>query len=157
MKINVHELAIGQSELMKESYKASDLNLEFNDLHYLKEIFFNGQVAREEGTLAIKGELTSQIEQICSRCLEPTQSGVRIPIDTVYPVGSESIVDTTTDVRDLLILNRPDCFLCAENCQGLCPKCGMNLNRNHCECAGSQTNININTVIIKSNTRKKEH
>ena len=37
-----------------------------------------------------------------------------------------------------LILNYPQKFLCGEDCRGLCPKCGKNLNEGKCGCDTAQ-------------------
>ncbi len=34
-----------------------------------------------------------------------------------------------------ILLNLPSKFLCREDCRGLCPDCGANLNRESCGCA----------------------
>ncbi len=43
-------------------------------------------------------------------------------------------IDITEDVRDLLLLAIPAKFVCREDCQGLCPRCGVNLNLETCRC-----------------------
>jgi uncharacterized protein len=37
-----------------------------------------------------------------------------------------------------LVLNMEQRFLCKEDCKGLCPKCGKNLNDGPCDCREDQ-------------------
>jgi uncharacterized protein len=54
----------------------------------------------------------------------------------VYPLparGDE--VDLTDAVREQVLLRVPQYVLCREDCRGLCPKCGADLNAAPCDCA----------------------
>lgn len=50
-----------------------------------------------------------------------------------YQRGQEEL-DVTAEVRDALLLALPMKMLCRENCLGLCPRCGANLNYEKCRC-----------------------
>ncbi len=53
----------------------------------------------------------------------------------VYPLperGTE--VDLTAAVREQVLLQVPQFALCSEECSGLCPQCGTDLNDGACEC-----------------------
>ena len=43
-------------------------------------------------------------------------------------------LDLTDDVREDILLSLPLKFLCQEDCRGLCPHCGQNLNEGTCSC-----------------------
>ena len=43
-------------------------------------------------------------------------------------------VDVEELARDAFILDMDTKFLCSEDCRGLCPGCGVNLNRENCRC-----------------------
>lgn len=43
-------------------------------------------------------------------------------------------IDLTGDVRDYALLAIPMKKLCSEDCKGLCPRCGKNLNVSPCDC-----------------------
>jgi uncharacterized protein len=38
-------------------------------------------------------------------------------------------------VWEEIVLNAPSKYLCKEECEGLCPRCGANLNREACRCS----------------------
>ncbi len=47
----------------------------------------------------------------------------------------QEYIDVSTEVRDTLHLSIPMKNLCTEDCQGLCPNCGGNLNKSACRCS----------------------
>jgi uncharacterized protein len=55
----------------------------------------------------------------------------------VIPEGSGSI-DIADDVRQTVLLAVPLKLLCGEDCRGLCPGCGKNLNEETCSCVSGQ-------------------
>jgi uncharacterized protein len=46
-------------------------------------------------------------------------------------------LDISKDLRDFVILSMPERHLCKEDCRGLCPNCGVDLNTETCRCAES--------------------
>jgi uncharacterized protein len=45
-----------------------------------------------------------------------------------------SVIDLADDIRQTLLLAVPLKLLCREECAGLCPRCGTNLNDGGCTC-----------------------
>ena len=99
--------------------------------------------------------LSTNIEALgsfeCDRCLTPfpsplassyrmyyvTQEGADKSVDPaelqIVPPGF-SVIDLSEDVRQTVLLSVPLKVLCSENCRGLCPHCGINLNAATCTC-----------------------
>jgi len=48
-------------------------------------------------------------------------------------------LDLTDEVRETIILAFPNYPICGESCRGLCPRCGVNLNREKCGCKPQET------------------
>ena len=82
----------------------------------------------------------------CSRCAKVTvhKMSTEICHTLVRQVENENNDDflTVTDlrydldplVREDILLSMPYKFLCVEDCKGLCPRCGKNLNEGPCSC-----------------------
>jgi uncharacterized protein len=74
----------------------------------------------------------------CMRCLEPanaanevdareiSQPGAGEELDSPYVEGG--VLEVAAWARDALALNLPRAILCREDCAGLCPVCGVDLN-----------------------------
>ena len=98
----------------------------------------------------VRGTLRTSVRLACRRCLSPVEQEVEEHVDflfmetagddddsdgEVYPLparGDE--LDLTDAVREHLLLDLPEFALCGEECRGLCPTCGANLNEGACEC-----------------------
>ena len=62
--------------------------------------------------------------------------------DEVTVIAPEtSSIDISEDVRQYLLLAVPLKVLCREECKGLCPRCGVNLNQGHCECTMEKVDV----------------
>jgi len=106
----------------------------------------------DKGVLA-KGELCSSISSACSRCLKEVNYPFKftlqevfsptIDINTGLPVEVREdtfVIDEhhNLDLSDALYqsasLALPMRILCREDCAGMCPVCGKNLNESKCDC-----------------------
>lgn len=59
----------------------------------------------------------------------------------VYYISPETDkVNLKDDVREYVLLAVPMKNLCDEECKGLCPRCGKNLNEEACECTSDEVN-----------------
>jgi DUF177 domain-containing protein len=107
-------------------------------------------------TFRVAGHTRTNLELACSRCLEPFEVPVDAGFDLRYvpqaenagegerEIGDEDLatayyreglLDVTDLLREQFQLVLPMKPLCAEDCRGLCPECGANLNRTTCGCA----------------------
>jgi len=103
------------------------------------------------GNVLVELEVESEGEFLCDRCgveykrvirgtaktlftFDCTRTGVEEKEDTrcLSPAAQE--IDITQDVRDAFLLAVPTKHLCREDCLGLCPRCGANLNFESCSC-----------------------
>jgi uncharacterized protein len=53
--------------------------------------------------------------------------------DEAYPLEGD-VLDLEPLARDAVLLELPLAPLCAEDCLGLCPQCGINRNEEACSC-----------------------
>src|SRR5207302_6095680 len=106
--------------------------------------------------IRLKGKLATRQEASCARCLEPVEEEVAREFDLLYrPQGVDaraaelSVSDAEAEIgyyrgdgleledvlREQILLALPLRTLCSEQCKGLCPHCGKNLNVEQCSCA----------------------
>ncbi len=64
---------------------------------------------------------------------QPSHEATRTPDEDTYPLEGDHL-DLRPLVRDALLLELPLAPLCQEDCRGLCPTCGADLNLGPCEC-----------------------
>ena len=97
----------------------------------------------------VHGTVKGEVAHECRRCLAPVpvrideqvsmffQDGVReeeAEAGEVYALPERGDLDLTQAVREQVALAVPQYALCREECRGLCPQCGTNLNEHDCDC-----------------------
>jgi uncharacterized protein len=146
-------LRLDVSFLIKGSpgtYKEFEFN--FPQLHFSPDftvVNIQGTITvsvTEDGVVA-EGKLLGLTQLSCSRCLEDYWQPLTInftEIFSAHPVhdegnGQEELylpadgsIDLTDILRDYALLDIPIRHLCKEDCRGLCPVCGQNLNLKDC-------------------------
>ena len=109
--------------------------------------------------IRVKGKLETSLEVTCARCLDPVVHEVERSFDLLYrPLGTDSgheelsVTDAEAEIgyyegegllledtlREQVLLALPLKTVCREDCKGLCPHCGKNLNQEKCSCAVTQ-------------------
>lgn len=136
MIIQLVTLREGVPQKVREQCDPKALDLEFVDLVYVVPVTIDGLLEKGPDTLSFKGELKSRVRHTCGRCLKEVDEKVDLPFDLYYEIKGKTEIDTTDDLREVLILDHPISFLCSEDCRGLCPRCGQNRNEAVCQCEG---------------------
>lgn len=114
---------------------------------------------RRDPYLKFRFAIETQIRFNCDRCLapydyemiaegpmlyilgnKPRGDEVDDPEIAYIPVGITDL-DISSDLRDLIILNLPERHVCSEDCKGLCPRCGADLNVEECSCEESESDM----------------
>ncbi|MEW6041320.1 MAG: DUF177 domain-containing protein [Elusimicrobiota bacterium] len=85
--------------------------------------------------LDVKGELNLQCDR-CSGSYNHRVSANQSSEISIADFGDE--YDVSEEARQLIILSIPMKMLCRDNCKGLCPTCGTNLNEAKCSCTYTQ-------------------
>ena len=114
------------------------------------------EIHKDKDKFRLVGTVTTELELPCSRCLEPFRLPVAAPFDLRYLPASEVSTDAEREVgdedletsyyendaidlnellREQFYLALPMKPLCQDDCRGLCPQCGTNLNTDSCDCA----------------------
>ncbi len=134
MHLTLHDFPEDEVVSVGQDYDPKTLDLEFFDYKYAEGLHLGGEVLKAGGTLHFWGRLNSRIEHTCGRCLESVMEPLNQPFDLYYEIKGKESVDATEDLREILILAYPIRFYCRSECQGLCPKCGINRNEKNCRC-----------------------
>lgn len=165
MRIYLKELSEGVNQF-DFAQSAEELDLGEVEFKYLSPISVKLEVTKTGETLLMKGSASTKVLMECSRCLEEFKKDLSADLELVFqrragPVGCENThregdvelsdeelkiveydaesIDLSDSVRESILLALPIKPLCSENCKGLCPVCGKNLNQGSCDC--QQTHI----------------
>ena len=110
-----------------------------------KNVAVSGEYFGAGERVSLQGEVTATVSSRCAKCLEDVTIPLTAELDAQFAREPDpedpdlysfegSKADITDAVRDALLLELPYRFLCSEDCKGLCPHCGVNLNLGTCTC-----------------------
>jgi uncharacterized protein len=109
-----------------------------------------------EDRVLLEGEIKTRVSFDCDRCLAGYQIelGSKFKLDLEYVAGKmketaehecspaemdmmyldEPVIDVFQILNQQIFLLVPEKHVCSEECKGLCPSCGVNLNKQSCDC-----------------------
>jgi uncharacterized protein len=114
---------------------------------------------RQIEDIRLVGDFSTRLELSCARCLDPITRAVEKNFDLLYrPQGSDAgrteltVTHAEADIgyyvgegvlledvlREQVLLAVPIKAVCRDECRGLCPHCGRNLNHESCDCGDAQ-------------------
>ena len=129
-----------------------DFSLDLSELDFYGERPFahpvrvSGSVRNMADALLLEGAAETVLELVCDRCLKPFRQEMRLPVSTLL---AETLEDEEND--EIILLDNGEADLdevfttaavlamdvkhvCSEDCKGLCPTCGADLNQGPCGC-----------------------
>lgn len=145
----------------------------------LKPTSIDGLATRVGETVTLGLKVQTSIDIQCGRCLEPLiipvnselkytlapapeeTEGPEIEIspDSADEVNfgyyQEDEIDLEPIVLEQIVLQIPIKPLCREDCKGLCPKCGADLNVESCDCRADSVDLRF-AVLKGFKVKKKE-
>lgn len=105
--------------------------------------------------ILVQGRLRTLMQVSCARCLEPVAVPLEITVEEVFSptidiltgksitpeeedqalwIDEHHILDLSEVVRQDVLLAAPMSVICRDDCHGLCPNCGQDLNQGQCAC-----------------------
>ncbi|TJX16187.1 DUF177 domain-containing protein [Tissierella creatinini] len=121
--------------------------------HIIDPIKYNGKIYKVDGSSELHVDIQYKYEDECSRCLKPTTrvyntvlSGKLMTNKGKYndEDESEEIIfyeDGHLNLEEYIwshvVSSLPMKTLCSNDCKGLCPNCGIDLNYQSCNCMGN--------------------
>jgi uncharacterized protein len=146
----------GFSEHVERTLPASLFDPPDDDYRVAAPVELSMDVEKASGdAFRVSGRATTRLGLDCGRCLEPYEMPLEVTFDLRYVPHAENTgegereikeddlttafyregtLDVTELLREQFQLALPMKPLCAEECRGLCPDCGANLNRTDCGC-----------------------
>lgn len=128
-----------------------DLSSEFID-----DVLLEVEMDKSASQIVLSCEVDAFTHRICDRCAKEYDSEISHQFKMTYLIGEDSgaedqldihyltsdqdKIDLYDDVAELTQLALPMKSLCSEQCKGLCPKCGKDLNEGPCNCKDDEIN-----------------
>ena len=126
----------------------------FADAEFLGEIYrfdeplkVTGRIYNNGQSLTLEADVKGRMRTECSRCLDELETDIEFEVYELLSqrdetdTESEDIIlfdgcDIELDdiIADHFLMNISGRYLCSDDCKGLCPVCGQNLNKGKCDC-----------------------
>lgn len=136
-----------QSPGTSREYDLEFPSLDFEPDFHLHDVQGTLIISVTDDGVALEGKLEAQTELGCSRCLDRYQQPLTLQFTEVYafspsevedddhkeqPLPPDAVIDLEPLIREYALLDIPIKHICSEDCKGLCPVCGANLNEEDC-------------------------
>ena len=149
MKINLINLLNGEQDSLSVDYQ-----LDLSDLIYgtykpiIDPVSVKGKLYSKADVLYLDLKIEFTFYGVCDRCAEEIKKDFSIEVNKIiveelqnidnddYILVDNQLLDLDEFVNEEVSLTLPSKMLCDDDCKGLCPKCGTNLNVNKCDCKG---------------------
>lgn len=154
---------------VRHEYEARELKFEHDDASLLAPVLVEFTLTHQGSELQVEGVISTEIRRLCSRCLrecrhplsarfalcylpQPSSTGRDEEIelkDRDMAIGFYDGIRLDVDLMSLeqIELSMPMKFLCRDDCKGLCPNCGANLNIARCDCRTEATSSRMAALL----------
>ena len=148
LQVDLRELARGPVDTQGQ-LAGNDPLFEGLDVTLADPVRVAGRLqAAGEGRFYWRASLRTRMAGQCRRCLAPVTVPVVADVDALfsqdpdaledpssYPLARDATaIDLRGALREELLLALPQWVVCREDCRGLCPRCGADLNAGPCGC-----------------------
>ncbi len=146
---------LSQEEIGSVRQHSVDCRMLIGDEPSHGRVFGNVKLLRTPDGVFATASLTGSDEEQCSRCLEDIQVTLELEIQEefvatvnaisgaqlappenpdAFRISESHILDMEEAARQAWVSARPIQALCKDDCSGICPECGINLNQSTCSC-----------------------
>ena len=147
MRLDLREIIHVPGASLPFSFQLDLSQEEFFGEHPIpRPVTVEGSVKNIADVLVLEGEAKSLLDYTCDRCMSGFSREKTVPLSFLLAEMLEGeddgeivlLEDGEIDVGELaytaFILDMDTKHLCSEDCKGLCPGCGVNLNQEPCRC-----------------------
>jgi uncharacterized protein len=148
-------------------YPSLILAQDAGECQFLSPVTVSLSVAREFDHIRVNGNVGTTVRLTCSRCLSEftselssnftifyTKAVIAQPEDEVELDDQDLIsatysgdeIDFSDEVAEQILLEIPYKPLCAEECNGLCASCGIDLNNFDCTCKNNAVSMAFSSL-----------
>jgi len=112
-----------------------------------EQLAAKGKIKNQSGIVKLRYQLSGVMKFRCDRCLMQSEREINEEfvhtivqelqdesLDDVYTICRDGMLNLAEEASNDLLVQLPQVLLCREDCKGLCPRCGTNLNTSTCNC-----------------------
>lgn len=147
MLLDLRELFVSDGAAKDAAYQLAMADIDIGGEHpFTSPVEVKAHVENKAGIVTVTIQTDFVYSTSCDRCATPVERAFSYTfthklIESLEEEYNDDYIETpdlTLDLDELassdILLELPSKFLCRGDCQGLCQKCGHNLNLGDCDC-----------------------
>lgn len=180
LRINVADIKLEAGSHKKVNLEVSldPLEMYNQDVRFEKPFTGQAEIWNAGDRLLVTAKLEGEATLVCSRCLTEYTEPMKVSFEEEFVQGeveeehdeedeeedsgrtvsfyTGDEIDLADPLRENILLELPMKPLCDEDCEGLCPTCGINLNEGDCKCTGEPDVVDPRLAVLKDLLRKPD-
>jgi uncharacterized protein len=137
MKVSVRDIGKAGLDLI-QSFPKEGIGLSDEEIDLRSPIEVKVHLERFDNTAVADVVIKADFGSLCARCLEDMHQVQTRNYHFDFELGpTVEHLDLGEEIRQELIMDNPARVLCTDDCKGICPSCGVNLNTEQCQCPAS--------------------
>jgi len=135
MKVAIKDIS-EEGLVLEEDIEASSWEMDSSDIKFIGDIHLVCEFKKISNGIVVKVKVVTLRDIRCSRCLEVVRRRVSQEFNFFYESKKlGEFLNIDGDIREEILLDWPMKPLCKDECRGICPGCGRNLNLEECICS----------------------
>ena len=148
MLINLRQLyeIVGEKQIVDYAVAAERLD-EVKGYSFACPVTVKGTIVNRAGIVFLNYSVDFTLSAVCDRCLSEFERTYKYDFEHILVrqtnTDNDEYIVTESDSLNMdelvvmdILLQIPSKMLCKDDCLGLCPCCGTDLNVNECDCNG---------------------
>lgn len=153
MKLDLWNFLEGSKDILhfEGNLECTNLNLSNRDVNIVEPIEYKGDIFKVKGEKVIDLKINYIYSEKCNRCLNPTTNEIETTLYGKLIEGKREVENDENGYEEVLyyekgylsldeyiieqvVISLPIKTICKDSCKGLCSKCGVELNKENCNC-----------------------
>ena len=127
-----------------------ELKHRHQEIRHITPVEVAGEAVKLGDLYYVNGQMKADVHFVCARCLTPFVRHAVVPFAETFASADDPVLEADEDgeiqalegdeigldtlLQEDFLLEMPAFPLCADDCKGLCPTCGVNRNETSCSC-----------------------
>lgn len=128
------------------AFKEFSYEFSIDDCDVCDKVHASGVIKNNTGIVSMNAQAEFVLKTTCDRCAAPIERKTTIPVNHLlvahlndednddFILVEDMHFNVDELIREDILLSLPTKILCRDDCKGICPYCGANLNEKQCNC-----------------------
>jgi uncharacterized protein len=139
LKINIEQIKedLGAMMEVEETVELENKEIRGQEINFIAPCELELMIINSEDEYVVTGQGELSLRVNCTRCLDLFDMPLTFKFETEVAkeeLENDKEIDLSDSLWEQIRVNLPMKTVCQDDCQGLCPSCGADLNHEECDC-----------------------